>query len=372
MEVDDMLMKNTKKLFITSLLVGLLATPYSQATHAKVPTVSTKTKLIVGGCLCAGAVGVAATAAAAYYIATNRPSMTEPTPIDFECFGDEEGQPIIHSHGLGRFGKTAYCYTEERNPHTNFYIFDPEIHHVATFNYPDPDIQGDAIRGLKYDQVSLAQEGDVTRLNEAVNLFGKQNIVAYGVSRGAATLINMMGTEKNPSISAMILEAPFSSIEDATEHIFKQKSVIGNVPLIGKIAHVCTPIVYPQYSCNGIQPIDTINQIDPEIPILLIHSTADKTCPIDGARKLYIKRKEQGCDNIYFVELEEIRHGMGLFNEISGEFVQNLIHAFYKKFGFAHNSALADGINLDGFQPSIEEVQARIDGEGTELQPSGG
>ena len=74
---------------------------------------------------------------------------------------------------------------------------------------------------------------------------------------------------------------------------------------------------------------------------------------------MYIKRKKQGCTNTYFLRLETSNHGKGLC-ENEGALFQNVIHAFYKKFGYPYNEAFVENINLDDYQPSIETIQKEL------------
>jgi len=303
--------------------------------------------------------GGAIAALTAYFKAKNRVITTLPTDLDLTLFGNPQGQPIIYSHGFGGNLSDIYYYTKQNNPFQPHHLFNPTQYHIATFNYPDST----KIRHeVKYDHVALAQENDINRLNQAVNEFDHETMIGFGISRGASTFINMMGTIKNPKIKALILEAPFASISDVLSHFIHQTPFSSCIPFFETVAHKLATTIFPQYQTNGLQPIDTIDQIDSEIPMLLIHSIQDEVTPINSSRQLYIKRKQQGCNNVYLLELPSGQHVYCLWRkeDSSGEIFQNVVHRFLKQYDFPYNKEFADKVNLEAYQPPIKEVFEKI------------
>jgi len=300
---------------------------------------------VVGG-------GVLATATA-YCIIRSIP--IKPTPTNLTCFGNEEGQPLLYCHGVTRSAKDVFSYAKIKQ---KFYLFDQETHHVATFNFPDSP--------YKRRQVSLGQENDVLRLKKALLKFvgkieNEKKIVIYATSRGGATAINLLGNLDRfgkegelirSRVGALIVESPPASIPETISYIFKQKRFLGYIPFIGKIAHFFAPLLYPKYKRNGLQAIESIKTM-PNIPVLIIHSETDKTCPVKGSLDLYKTLASQGRENIYRLITPSGNHGCGLFDEHQQE-VFSVIQAFFKSYGFPHDPDAANSIDLQNYQPKLE------------------
>ena len=307
----------------------------------------------------------------AYYKARNRKIKTEPTPPELTYFGKQTGQPILYSHGFGGNRSDVYYYTKHNNPFfPSNYLFDPYKYHIASFNYPDSTKMR---MEIKYDQVSLGQKSDISRIDSSAKEFEKilgpecKDIVGFGISRGASTWINYMGTIGNEKIKLLILEAPFATIPDVLYHFLKQQYFLSYIPFMNRAAHLLIAAMFPQYRRSGKQPINTIDGIDPSVAMLFIHSDKDEITPPNASRQLYVKRKrklselKKDDDNLYILELKNGRHVYCLKEEKEeGQLFQNVSHAVFKKYGYPHNKEFAKGIDLKKYQPSIKDVEARI------------
>jgi len=345
-------MYNVQKKYFLTLMMTLLLIPTTNSCKIKI-----NKPLLVSSLVTVGVLGTIA----GCHIKRNR----KPTNIDIQSFGNESGQRVISSHGFNNYWGEILPYTKENSTSGNF-IFSETDHNITTFNYPDAIIDCDkksrikCVFDFKFNQVSLGQENNIESIECAANTLNEKTI-GFGVSRGAATLINFMGTKGNSNIKAIILDSPFATIEETIKYKMSQWSsmFLGKIPGLAKLIHLLMPIVFPSYSPNGLQPINQIENIDPDIPIILLHSKTDNGVPISGSRQLYIKRKMIGCNNVYLVELERGKHAEGLHGK-DGKKYQNVVHAFFKKYGYTHDPTFAEKENLENYQPSVEAVTRRL------------
>jgi predicted alpha/beta-fold hydrolase len=214
-------------------------------------------------------------------------------------------------------------------------------------------------------KANIGQEDDVKCLSQAIDQFREdaalaKKMILFGYSRGASTIINELGAQNHSheDVGAIVLVAPFSSIEDVVAHKMgiiteSSSSISGSlakpfIPFSAKIVEkLIVPKLYPHYSPNGAQPIYLIGAIDREIPILIVHSQDDDLCPFWGAEKLCSELSEQGRDNVYFLSLMSCGHCEYPMNE---GLMAGVVHAFYKKYGFVYDEKLAHGVDIDAFK----------------------
>ena len=214
---------------------------------------------------------------------------------------------------------------------------------------------------VKFEQTTFGQQNDIDRLSQVLAQINKNNIVGFGVSRGAVVLINLMGAKdpESKKLGALVLESPFAHVKSVVGNIIKKIPLVNKLSSLKTATHNASSALFPQYKPDGIQPIDFIDKIDPNIPIIIIHSKTDKLIPINESRELYIKRKKSGCDNVYLVELDSGAHANTLWAD-DGKKFQNTVHAFYKKHGLPCNEQYSKLVDLADYQPTVEEVEKRI------------
>ncbi len=223
-------------------------------------------------------------------------------------------------------------------------------------------------------QVTLGQEKDINQLAQAYQktceLFPQHNIVLSGVSRGAATIINFIAQHETYQVKALILESPFDKLSSIVKHLLARFRIHW-FPFSKQIAYKVCRRHFPNVNINGIFPINVIQGIPSTIPVMLIHSKTDKVIPINSSRRLYIKLKEAGHQNVYLVELSSGSHGKLLLGT-DADFYHYVVHALYKKYGLAYHPEFAHhGDNLLSIcQPSIEEVKKRFKRKRKPKEPS--
>jgi alpha-beta hydrolase superfamily lysophospholipase len=184
-----------------------------------------------------------------------------------------------------------------------------------------------------FDQAktSLGQKADIEVVNCNYNLLRAEisPIVIYGVSRGAATVVNFAGMEKSSNVAALVLESPFADIYDVFRHVVPCASLLPKDFILR--------LQYPSYNPKGEQPINYINAIPSDIPIALVCSKKDTLIPYESTIKLYNKLVESGRKNVHLLVLEQGSHANLLGQR---EYIY-FIHAFFKQYNLPYNEELA-------------------------------
>ncbi|MFC1843026.1 alpha/beta hydrolase family protein [Candidatus Dependentiae bacterium] len=266
----------------------------------------------------------------------------------------------LFSHGFADTGKQVRRYMKEYETRrgkikTNaFYIIDGLI---KTFNYPDAICKPFS----NIFRTSLGQENELQALKQAFcHIQDDEGVVLVGVSRGASAAAIFMGACRPTNIKAVVLISPFAHVLDVFKTNFFYR-------LFMKISN---------YSQNGKHPIDWLCRMDKNIPIIFVCAKTDKTVPCESTIRLYKKLVLSGYTNAYLLCLNVGKHAKLLKSKEAEKF-QNVIHAFYKKYGLPHKQEFAelgqdflarckwcakDGhIYLERFEKeSLQEDQARI------------
>ena len=268
----------------------------------------------------------------------------------------QENNPYacLFAHGLWMNHNHAWMYSTDQD----WGMFD---HTIVSFDFPDGQ------NGFNRNKVNLGQQADIERLSEAHQKMKRKNphldkTILCGVSRGAATIINYVGTTQDSldDVEAIILECPFDSLQTVLDNLIIQYKLWW-VPRAKRLVNGAVKKLYQKYNHNGIHPIDVIKNFPKNIPVILTHSKKDWLIPIDATRRLYLALKEQGHPHLYLLETPEGDHGETLWQK-SGALYRNTIHAIFEKLGISHNARWAKygKKNLKDCQPSWLEVYNRI------------
>lgn len=274
---------------------------------------------------------------------------------------------VVAVHGLfGGQDLADLCVYRDHNevgfilPHTP----------VITFNFPDASTDFAQIARTHYLEkkhlttqltptaiteqdwqrihvAALAQEKDIAHLENVLLSEQAQrhkNLILAGVSRGAATIINYMGSKVPPTnIKALILDAPFDAIYDVLYARLKLKN-LHVVPLLTTLLDFYVTYYFKNYSTCGIRPIDVVDCI-PNIPILMICSLQDVVVPPHNTMRLYKKLRENGRTNVHLFITPYGDHGRIMYDANHPEVgitYRNVVHAFLKTYALEHNAAWAD------------------------------
>ena len=240
---------------------------------------------------------------------------------------------FLYAHGLGRSSTDVHFYNCSK---WNI-IHGP----LWTFNFPDVIPPG----AFNPSKVTLGQHEDCKSLHANHNKFVTSNditeIVLIGSSRGAATIINYLGLYEPTNVKAAVLESPFDSVENVIRHRLEQMNIAW-IPGTVKFVHFCVGsyLMYPSYSINGPQPLESVKNISNDIPLLFIHSSDDKVTPVWGTQQLIYQAVQRGNNNIYFLEIPSAVHGKYQLSP-HGEQYHDIVHAFFKKYNIPHNKEAA-------------------------------
>lgn len=193
-------------------------------------------------------------------------------------------------------------------------------------------------RDIKRDQVGLAQYAEINALRKAIQM-ANDEVILYGHSMGASTILTYLATYGCSGIKALILEAPF----DCVESVIDYKCGIFSWTGVGTLA---CKIAFPNYNPYGITPISSIRQrrsVKHWCPIMFIHSYKDELVPYACSERLYDALKAAGHEHLYMVTLHKSGHNY--LNSDDMAYCETAIHAFYKYYGLPYDVTLAEAGN---------------------------
>lgn len=214
------------------------------------------------------------------------------------------------------------------------------------------------------------------------------NNLLFGVSQGTATLVHFLAkkshAQQEQMAKGLVLESVLGSGNSAILH------TVSNVPLVTYLpfARFWAPwaakaFAFPYYKPYGQQAFSSIKQISPNIPIIMIHDQNDPQLSVNDARQAYINARKAGHQKVYLMETNcgQPRH-FDLFggkNRVAKD-MQKIaaLQAIYKKEGLPFTTSTQNNnqnathgatdltpmmhkTNITDYQPSVEEVQKRID-----------
>ena len=290
------------------------------------------------------------------------------------CQATDYELTYVYSHGLGSVGEHAIYYVKghqlhnvsvleketgqitsasvtigEENP---FYIL---YHPIHFFNYPSSSdvhvIQDKSnaslVKGkLSPKKASLAQHIEIETLREQIEKISGDCIL-FGRSMGAATVITYMAEHKPKNVKAIVLEAPFDTVENVIRHKIGFWNIFGLGTLYLKYTH-------PEYVFSGVKPGHVAHLVDSSIPILFVHSKKDAFVPLECSRTMYKIIKANGNTKAHIFELKEAKHNNAGISSDAADY-QRVVHAFYKNYGLPCNEALADEgrVLFEATQPNL-------------------
>ena len=153
-------------------------------------------------------------------------------------------------------------------------------------------------------------------------------VVLYGLSRGASTIVNVLGKwikeeKKLPNIKAVILESPFAHCEDALEGFAENM----HMPLF--LMRFFVKRCFKEYTRHKNAPIDWINEIKKPIPFLFICTEEDRVVPAKSTKRLSLARQKD-CADTYTLVFKSGIHGCLVYYAPHAIEYAEVIHAFYK------------------------------------------
>ena len=241
---------------------------------------------------------------------------------------------FIYSHGLFHNYTQAftymkkYCHPEEAVAHEKSII-----HSLCTlFDYADAT---HAFFRIKPRSSALGQKAEVEQLKKVYDTVCAQAekegddflIILFGVSRGAAVIVNFVGTHQPSHVGALVLESPYDSIATVIDHIRYTFGYAVSHDMIQKIFE----LFFGTYTRTGIAPIDVVDRIDSAIPVLIVCSQEDARVPATSSFALYKKLRTHGHKKSHLLVLNHGSHGHLYTGPDSYSYISG-VNKFYKQY----------------------------------------
>jgi dienelactone hydrolase len=272
----------------------------------------------------------------------------------YSLFGNDV--VYLFSHGLYANSSLAYYYENIRKPSeiinngtiiltgnkaagvhhswsfedendARLWIIQQPLH---TFNYPD------AQYGFDPNKTSLGQENEIATLAYANGKIKKNKTVIMGMSRGASTILNFLGTKQPTNVVAAVVESPFDSVINTLDTHCNQFWL----RFVPSLVYTSPNVLFGRFNPNGISPIKVVDNIAKELPVLIIASLKDALIPAANSASIYQKLIETGHGHVYLLLLDHGEHAY-LLEDIDADIYLNTVHAFYEKYNLPYNKALA-------------------------------
>lgn len=245
----------------------------------------------------------------------------------------------IFAHGILDSGEQVTSYTQQKAGR-HAIIFRP----YATFNFADAcTVYG--LKLCKFWNCSFGQENDIQTLDNAyrqlVERFPLHDMILVGMSRGSSVIISYVATYHPKEVKALVLESPFDRVQSALDAAVDQIPLIISCVVTRALASSILRTIACNYNPCALQPVDLIDKISLDLPVLLIASEEDKLVRIQSTYALYKKLCNAGHQHVYLLRLTKGRHSKLLHAENGQQYAQ-VVHAFYQKYNLPHDPILAE------------------------------
>ncbi len=214
--------------------------------------------------------------------------------------------------------------------------------------------------GFSFGKANIAQKNDIAALNKTYESLRTQHpeadIILYGDSRGAGTIFNFIATHKPLRVKAAVLDGIF----DDVPHCIKHFLVENKGERAEKRMHDIVAFFMGNYNKKGPFPIEYAEQINDDIPLLLVTSLKDGLTSAQGAIKLYLELRNRSLQKVHLLVLNNALHPCYMIdNEADRELYETTVHAFYKHYELPYNKqrAQAGQKSFARTQPSIDELK---------------
>ena len=200
----------------------------------------------------------------------------------------------------------------------------------------------------------MGQANDIIRLQKIIeNTPKNDNLILFGCSRGAATIINSLAESNSNNVKALVLDAIPSDIPATI------KPFLANIGIHPNYANTIFSFIFPAYPKNSQTPLQAISKIiNKNLPILLLHSKTDSKVSVIHSYKMYQEFVQQGFTNVHLIVLPEGAHSYLLQNEKVKELYLQAVHHFYKKYNLPYDAAWTkEEFNWKTYRPDNIERQ---------------
>jgi len=261
----------------------------------------------------------------------------------------------LYSHGFGSLAERYLWYQQKNNRISRFvlgehYLFCNDNVHFVRYNDLKLKIFPYYLRNS-----CLGQDGDMQVLHRGCHAID-DDVVLFGVSRGAATAVNFVARYWPANVKAAIFESPFDTGENGMDGFLSHWGVGRCERLKNCFKNMFRWV--SQYDPNGIHPVTVAQNLDPELPVLFVCSKEDTLINYEQTINVYKKVIEAGHQKAHLLILDKGRHGRLLWGT-DGQKYQDVTHAFYRKYELPYTDAFAGrGQVLFGqCQPTMQELE---------------
>lgn len=249
----------------------------------------------------------------------------------------------LFSHGMLDTGSNQIkgYLPVEGNQDARFIIQKP----YAYFNYDDACDPKYGIKLCKFWHCSFGQQNDqatIARVYDALTKkFPERSYVLAGVSRGASVIWSFVANKKPSMVKALVLESPFDRIQTSLEAAARHVPALINCGLTRTLAQTLLRSIALKFKADALQPIDLVDQMPLDLPMLIVCSLEDKLVPAQSSYRLYQALHARGHKDLYILTLTKGKHAK-LLQGVDGQRYEAVAHAFYKKYGLPHDQQKAE------------------------------
>ena len=148
-----------------------------------------------------------------------------------------------------------------------------------------PDQRGYGLSGDNETTMGHLEKYDIADwVNKLINELGAENIVLFGVSMGAATVMLMASEDLPKNVKAVIEDCGYSSVREEFE--YNMKNILGIPPY--PILWLCDAMTRVRRGWSLLKDADCRESVrNSRLPILFIHGSADTFVPFEMQDILY-------------------------------------------------------------------------------------
>lgn len=185
-------------------------------------------------------------------------------------FKKESNKWVIALHGYGGNGRMMYSVAKK------FY--------EKGYNVILPDLRGHGISGGNYIGMGWHDRLDVIFwIKEILKKDRNAEIVLYGVSMGASSVLMCSGEKLPKNVKCIIADCGFTSAYDVFKYQIKNVFSIASFPLLNIINLICK--FKNKYSLKEASALNQVKKSN--VPIFFIHGNKDTFVPFNMAFQLY-------------------------------------------------------------------------------------
>lgn len=201
----------------------------------------------------------------------------------------------------------------------------------------------------------MGQLNDIEEVHKLVqSLPADAQIILYGCSRGAATIINYLSKYNPSNVNAVVLDACPAGMPETTH------PALAKIGLHHSWDNSVFSTLFPAYPRGATTPLAAIANIQSRnLPILLIHSQADRKVPFAHSLALYKEFKDQRFKKVLLAPIKDGRHSFLLQDEMVKNDYLQAVHSFYKVAQLPHDPAYAIK-SIRDYEHNTERIAQRI------------